>query len=203
MNITTNWKTVIDELLDKYSYIKTHIDSNTYYPEKHKIFRAFNYFNIEDTKVVILGQDPYHNENQAIGLAFGVECEKIPPSLKNIIKELEKYNNKKLDNASLENWAKQGVLLINYSLTVQPNKPGSNMKIWKEFTNDILSKLDDNVIFVAWGAFAYELLKTKKKLLYSSHPSPLSYSRKYKNVSFKESNVFENINKLLDTPIVF
>lgn len=203
MNISTNWKSVIEKLLNKYPYIKDHIDNDIYYPPKNKIFNAFNYFDIENTKVVILGQDPYHGENQAIGLAFGVKVEKIPPSLKNIVKELHKYSGKSLEDYSLENWAKQGVLLLNYSLTVQPNKPGSNMKVWKEFTNNILSMLGDNVIFVAWGAFAYELLKDKKILLYSSHPSPLSYNRKYKNISFKDSNIFEKINNLLDKPIVF
>jgi len=203
MNIATNWKSIIEELLVKYPAIHNHIENDTYYPEKDNIFRAFNYFNIEDLKVVILGQDPYHGENQAIGLAFGVKCSKIPPSLKNIIKELQKYNGKDLQDTTLENWAKQGVLLLNYSLTVKPKTPGSNMKLWKDFINSILSKLDKKVIFVAWGAFAYELLKDKEKLLYSSHPSPLSYSRKYKNISFKDSNIFENINKLLECPIVF
>jgi uracil-DNA glycosylase len=203
MDIVTNWKPIIEELLVKYPAIRKHIENDTYYPQKCNVFRAFNYFNIEDTKVVILGQDPYHGENQAIGLAFGVKCSKIPPSLKNIIKELQKYNGKDLQDTTLENWAKQGVLLLNYSLTVHPKKPGSNMKLWKDFTNSILSKLDKKVIFVAWGAFAYELLKDKENLLYSSHPSPLSYSRKYKDISFKDSNIFENINKLLEGVIVF
>ena len=203
MDIVTDWKPIIEELLVKYPNIRNYIENNKYYPAKEKIFKAFNYFNIDETKVVILGQDPYHGENQATGLAFGVECSKIPPSLKNIIKELQKYNGKELQDTTLENWAKQGVLLLNYSLTVEPKMPGSNMKLWKDFTNTILSKLDNNVIYVAWGAFAYELLKDKKHLLYSSHPSPLSYSRKYKNIAFKDSNVFENINKLLSNPITF
>lgn len=203
MNISTNWKPIIEKLLNKYIYIKDHIENDIYYPPKNKIFNAFNYFDVENTKVVILGQDPYHGENQAIGLAFGVKVNKIPPSLKNIVKELYKYTGKSLEDYSLENWAKQGVLLLNYSLTVQPNKPGSNMKVWKEFTNNVLSMLSDDVIFVAWGAFAYELLKDKKILLHSSHPSPLSCNRKYKNISFKDSKIFEKINNLLDKPIVF
>ena len=175
------------------------------YPKRENLFKCFNYFEIQDLKVVIIGQDPYHGPNQATGLCFAVECKnKIPPSLKNISNELYNDLNIKLDDFTLENWAKQGVLLMNCAFSVIQGKPGSQMKIWNNFTNYIISELNklDNVIFVAWGAFAYEKFKnidsSKHHLIISSHPSPLSCFKQFKEFpAFKGSKPFSKINNKL------
>ncbi len=213
--IKTNWRENLLKILDECPNLEENyqLNSEKYkdllptYPELNNIFRCFNYFNIEDTKLVILGQDPYHGENQAIGLCFGVNNgSRLPPSLKNIFKKL---NNAKTDS-SLESWAKQGVLMLNASLTVRHKTPASYMKMWLPFTKKIIEKLNkdcDFIVFVAWGAFAYNLLKEvndKHSLIVSSHPSPLSYSRKFKNFpSFKESDTFNIINSKLNKPIIW
>ena len=112
---------------------------------------------------MILGQDPYHGENQATGLSFGVNNLKPPPSLKNIAKVLKQDLNRELLDYSLENWAKQGILLLNTALTVIESQPGSQIKIWQKFTEFIINYLNENynkIIFIAWGAFAYKQFKT-------------------------------------------
>ena len=175
------------------------------YPKRENLFKCFNYFEIQDLKVVIIGQDPYHGPNQATGLCFAVECKnKIPPSLKNISNELYNDLNIKLEDFTLESWAKQGVLLMNSAFSVIQGKPGSQMKIWNNFTNYIISELNklDNIIFVAWGAFAYEKFKnidsSKHHLIISSHPSPLSCFKQFKEFpAFKGSKPFSKINNKL------
>lgn len=214
--ISTDWREIICEILKSYPTIDDWYETECdkfkdilhIYPRQEHIFRCFNYFNIHETKVVILGQDPYHGPEQAIGLCFGVNnTQKIPPSLRNILKKL--HSNNKFDT-TLEGWAKQGVLMLNASLTVRQKSPASHMKIWKKITSKIIQKINDectNVIFVAWGAFAHNIYtKTvnpyKHHIIVSSHPSPLSFSKKYKTFqSFKESKPFEEINQLLQTPI--
>lgn len=176
------------------------------FPEDDKIFKCFEYFNLLETKVLILGQDPYHGKNQATGLAFGIDnsCPK-QPSLKNIEKELLNDLNIKLTDQTLEKWAKQNILLINSALTVVQNKPGSDISIWSNFTNKIIEYINSNcesVIFVAWGAFAYNKLKNinieKHNLIISSHPSPLSCFKKYKEYQpFIGSKPFSKINQIL------
>ena len=174
------------------------------FPKEENIFKCFEYFEVPETKVVILGQDPYHAPEQAIGLCFGTYS-KPPPSLKNISKELKFDTGSKLQDYSLENWAKQGVLLLNSSLSVLQGKPSSHMKLWSEFTSLIINELNKSetpIIFVAWGAFAHEKLKnidTKKHhLIVSSHPSPLSVYKKYKTYPpFNQSKPFSKINNLL------
>ena len=168
------------------------------YPTDANIFRCFNYFNIKDTKVVILGQDPYHGENQATGLCFDIndDC-KYPPSLRNI----EKVLGKKPD---FESWAKQGVLLLNSSLTVLQGNAGSHIKYWLPFTKHIIDKINttcDNVVFIVWGAFALkqtENVDTNKHTVFiSSHPSPLSCNKQLKDYpSFMDSDVFNTINAI-------
>lgn len=176
------------------------------FPEHENIFRCFNYFNLTDTKIVILGQDPYHGPDQATGLAFGINNKfQKPPSLKNIEKELLNDLNIKLTDQTLEKWAKQNILLINSALTVVQNKPGSDISIWSNFTNKIIEYINSNcesVIFVAWGAFAYNKLKNinieKHNLIISSHPSPLSCFKKYKEYQpFIGSKPFSKINQIL------
>ena len=207
--IKTNWKGVLEELsghpgMWRYElFIKQerekYKDIAKIFPPDDKIFRCFNYFNWEDTKVVILGQDPYHGEGQANGLAFSVDSHiKIPPSLRNIEKVLGKPSD-------IEGWAKQGVLMLNAALTVREKSPESYLKFWLPYTHDIiayLNKNSKNIVFVAWGAFALDLLKSidtsKHTLLVSSHPSPLSANKCLKHYSsFMLSDVFININKIL------
>tara|TARA_A100001011_G_C14268525_1_gene825864 strand:- start:1056 stop:1706 length:651 start_codon:yes stop_codon:yes gene_type:complete len=175
------------------------------YPKRENIFKCFNYFEMENIKVVIIGQDPYHGPNQATGLCFAIESNnKIPPSLKNISNELYNDLNIKLEDFTLENWAKQGVLLMNSAFSVIQGKPSSQIKIWNNFTNYIINELNklDNIIFVAWGAFAYEKFKNidtlKHHLIVSSHPSPLSCFKQFKEFpAFKGSKPFGQINNKL------
>ena len=176
------------------------------YPKFENIFKCFNYFEVTETKVVILGQDPYHGPNQATGLCFGVNKDiPIPPSLKNIVKELKYDLNIELQDNSLESWAKQGVLMMNASFSVIQGKANSQMGSWNNFTSFIineLNKCDHNIIFVAWGAFAHNKLKNidlkKHDIIVSSHPSPLSVFKKYKNFpAFSGSKPFSKINQLL------
>lgn len=211
--ISTGWREILMKIIEecpdveeKYQLeLNKFQDSLQIYPEKGNIFRCFNYFNPQDTRVIILGQDPYHGPDQAIGLSFGVdEGMKQPPSLKNIFKKLDTPRTK----TTLEWWAKQGVLMLNTALTVRHKTPGSHLKWWLPFTKKIinyLNKEEPSKIFVAWGAFAHNLLKDvgeKHHLIVSSHPSPLSYSRKYGNYpSFKDSEPFKNINTRLIKPI--
>ena len=137
-HLKTGWKDVLlqfaPKLCEESDKEFQDMGLNTY-PEKENIFRCFNYFNPEDTKVVILGQDPYHGEGEAIGLCFGVnnDSKKLPPSLKNIEKELVKDLDHPLTDYSLEKWAQQGVLLLNVALTVVQGKPGSNINLWNNY----------------------------------------------------------------------
>ena len=176
------------------------------YPKAENIFKCFEYFESNKTKVVILGQDPYHGANQATGLCFGInENITIPPSLKNIIKELKNDLNINLTNNSLENWAQQHILMLNASLTVIEKKPNSQAALWCDFTDFIIDELNNNeepIIFVAWGAFAHNKLKNidtcKHRLIVSSHPSPLSVYKKYKTFpAFQDSKPFSQINEIL------
>lgn len=154
------------------------------YPPREEIFRALELSSYKNTKVIILGQDPYYNYGQAQGLSFSVnKGVKLPPSLRNIYKEMETdLGIKPANSGSLISWAKQGVLLLNASLTVEEKKPNSHKSIgWQIFTDRIISLLNERkepLVFILWGNFA----KSKKSLitnqrhliLESAHPSPLS-----------------------------
>lgn len=154
------------------------------YPSPEKVFNALNITKFEDIKVVIIGQDPYHQPGQAHGLCFSVENNiKLPPSLQNIYKEIEnEFGNKSLTNGDLTKWAKQGVLLLNSVLTVRESLPNSHKnKGWEIITNRIVKLLNDRkkpVIFMLWGRNALEMEKYIDKerhfVLSSAHPSPLS-----------------------------
>ena len=216
-SVNTEWKDVITDFIEKNpdvwketeeKYAKECEDFEGIlgiYPKRENIFRCFKYFNPTDTRVVILGQDPYHGPNQAIGLCFGVPSDvKTPPSLRNIIKETQHP----IEDTTLENWAKQGVLMLNASLTVRQGTPSSHMKVWANFTRYIIDWLAENtkdVVFVAWGAFAYSKMENVCKktennhsLLVSSHPSPLSYTKNFKEFPpFKNSNPLDKINTFL------
>ena len=197
--ISTDWKQIIDPIIDKYDnnslieFLDLEYSNKKVYPPKNDIFRAFNYFNFEDLKVVILGQDPYHQSGQAQGLSFSVNKDiKIPPSLKNIYKEIVSDlgmvpNSEEFNHGNLEHWAKQGILLLNTSLTVIESKPNSHSKWWRPYTNLILKDIvenSENVIFMLWGnnakkikkLFSNELLK-KHYFLEATHPSPLGANK--------------------------
>lgn len=169
-------------LLEFLEYESAH--NKTIYPPKDQIFNAFNLSSFDNTKVIILGQDPYHNEGQAHGLSFSVpDGVSIPPSLRNIYQELESdLDIEPSKNGDLTHWATQGVLLLNSVLTVEKNAPGSHAKSgWVDFTDtviDILNEQKQNLVFLLWGAYAQqktELIDQSKHLvLTAAHPSPFS-----------------------------
>ncbi|WGL58973.1 uracil-DNA glycosylase [Pigmentibacter sp. JX0631] len=172
-----------------------------YYPPKEKIFRAFKLVDYSQTKVVIIGQDPYHGKGQANGLAFAVEKGvTLPPSLNNIFKEIQSDTGKRPTESDLENWANQGVLLLNTVLTVRANQAFSHReKGWEVFTDRVISLLNEKnspIIFVLWGsaAQAKEKMITNKihKILKSAHPSPLSAHR-----GFFGCKHFSTVNEIL------
>jgi len=196
---------ILNSIEDKKQYYQDISLNLKIYPQKKDIFHAFKYFDFNNTKVVILGQDPYHGPEQANGLCFGTNSKIIPPSLKNIAKELTNDLNIVIDDYSLKKWANQNVLLLNTSLSVIQSKPGSMMTLWQEFTKYIINELNNcehSIIFVAWGAFAHKKLMNininKHKLIVSSHPSPLSIYKNYKEYPcFNGSKPFSKINKYL------
>ena len=176
-------------------------------PKRENIFRAFEITNFSDLKIVILGQDPYHGENQANGLAFAVnKNNKIPPSLRNIFKEIKNdLNIDPLTSKDLESWASQGVLLLNSSLSVKLGIANSHSKLgWELFTNKILKEISlmkNKVVFVLWGNFAKKkesLIDTKKHLILKApHPSPLSAHRGFFGCKhFSKANDFLRKNDL-------
>jgi uracil-DNA glycosylase len=176
--------------------------SSICFPPKQKIFEAFALCKPEDVRVVILGQDPYHGAGEAHGLAFSVQQGmKMPPSLRNIYKELESEFGIDLTRTTdLSSWAEQGVLLLNSVLTVEKDKAGSHSKWgWEEFTNatiEFISKENAHVVFVLWGDYARKksvLIDTSKHaIIESAHPSPLSAYR-----GFFGSKPFAKINEHL------
>jgi uracil-DNA glycosylase len=152
------------------------------FPKNQDIFRSFTFFSFNDLRVVLIGQDPYINQDEANGLCFSVNRGfKIPPSLRNVFKELHRcYDNSRIDT-DLSDWAEQGVLLINTALTVRENKSGSHAKIWKSFTTDLIKYIgmnSSNVVFMLWGAHAQsykQFINNENNLILEhSHPSPLS-----------------------------
>ena len=176
--------------------------TQTIYPPKAQIFSALELTPPQNVKVVILGQDPYHGYGQAHGLAFSVNPDiKIPPSLRNIYKELElEYHVSVHRTGDLRDWAKQGVLLLNPILTVREHQPLSHQKIgWQLFTNEILkalNQMDQPMVFILWGSKAREAKKILTNpahlIIESAHPSPLSASR-----GFFGSNCFKRANEYL------
>lgn len=209
MHITHNyWDNVLNSEYHKEYFtnilkiINKEYNEKTVFPPKTKIFSALNITDYNNVKVVILGQDPYHGIGEANGLAFSVnDGVKIPPSLKNIYKELHNDLGIKIPNTgNLESWAKEGVLLLNSVLTVEKDKPASHKKIgWEIFTDSIIKKLNEKdtpIVFILWGNFAKskkELITNQKHLvLTSSHPSPFSV-----NYSFFGSKPFSKTNEFL------
>lgn len=191
VQIEPGWKQVLKEEFEKpyFADIATFLKAEKkagkiIYPPGPLIFNAFNTTPFDEVKLVILGQDPYHGPGQAHGLCFSVPYGvPPPPSLVNIFKEINQDLNLPIPNhGNLEKWAKQGVLLINASLTVEAHNPMSHSKIgWHHFTDDviqILSEKKEHIVFILWGGFAktkQELIdKSKHLILTAAHPSPLS-----------------------------
>ena len=182
IHFKTDWNNILKKSI--LQNISEKISEN-YYPSKEKIFNAFNHFDFKDLKVVILGQDCYHGPGQANGLSFSVNNGlRIPPSLRNILKELNSDLNIKRVNSDFTDLAEQGILFMNCALTVEPGKPASHLKIWEGYSNYIInyiSKNSENIIFVLWGNFAKSkksLIDTEKHFIIDgTHPSPLSANR--------------------------
>ena len=182
--------------------VKEEYQTTTCFPPKDQIFRAIELTPFEEVKVVIIGQDPYHNDNQANGLCFSVS-DKVtaPPSLKNIFKELEDDLGIKKTSNELEIWAKQGVLLLNATLTVRAHEANSHKGLgWEQFTDFIIKEISDkkeNVVFVLWGAFAQKkaglIDASKHFIIQSAHPSPFSVHK-----GFFGSRPFSKINQFLE-----
>ena len=208
-SVNTNWKSILQNILNDFPTLENDLEKEEelfeglaeIYPPKQLIFNAFNHFNIEDLKVVIIGQDPYHQPNQANGLAFSVQDGiKIPPSLINIFKEIctnleIPYN--KPNSGNLTYLAKQGVLLLNNTFTVRQSKPNSHLKIWKGFSDRIIDYILENkkdVIFMLWGGNAKKIIEKKDMsnhhVFKSNHPSPLSANRG----GWFNLNMFNDVN---------
>jgi len=208
MNVTIHesWKKYLQTEFDKpyfkdlTQYVDNQYKTETCFPPEDLIFNAFNTCTLEALKVVIIGQDPYHNYNQANGLSFSVnDGVKHPPSLVNIFKEIETdLNTPYPSSGNLEHWAKQGVFLLNATLTVRAHEAGSHQnKGWETFTDAVIKTISnqkENVVFLLWGGFAKKKSKlidgTKHHILTSGHPSPLSANRGYwfGNKHFSQAN---------------
>lgn len=203
----TGWNEILNTEFQK-DYFKslTHFLSSErekgkeIYPKESLIFNAFQLTPWDEVKLVILGQDPYHNPGQAMGLSFSVPKEfKIPPSLKNIFKELESDLEIATPiHGDLTSWAQQGILLLNAMLTVEHKSPGSHKKIgWQTFTNHVISSLSaqkEGLVFLLWGNFARSkstlIDSTKHLILEAAHPSPLARGAFFGSKHFSQTNVY-------------
>ncbi|CAM1339838.1 uracil-DNA glycosylase [Tenacibaculum aestuarii] len=208
VKINDSWKNILQSEFEKpyfenlTSFVKNEYSKHTCYPKGTDVFAAFDFCDLDDLKVVILGQDPYHGEGQANGLCFSVhDGITHPPSLINIFKEIETdVNIPYPKSGDLSRWAKQGVLLLNATLTVRAGEAGSHQKQgWEQFTDAVIQKISEeknDVVFLLWGGFAKKKVKLidnkKHHILTSGHPSPLSANRGYwfGNKHFSKTNNF-------------
>ena len=209
LQLNSSWQTILsDEIAKPYFNnlmveVEQEYQNGICYPPKELIFSAFNHCRFEDIKVVIIGQDPYHGDGEANGLCFSVnDGVKIPPSLRNIFREL----TDDLDtifmptSGNLERWAKQGVLLLNASLTVEKDKPNSHKHLkWNVFTDAVIEKISnqkEHVVFMLWGNFAQKkglkIDRDKHFILESGHPSPMSANQGkwFANKHFSKANLY-------------
>lgn len=200
------WKELIqqeqtkDYFIELQDFIKKERESKIVYPPEKDVFTAFELCDFDEVKVVVLGQDPYHQKGQAMGLGFSVHHSMpIPKSLHNIFKELENDCGIKNTTGDLSSWGSQGVFLINTILTVEHGSPLSHKdKGWETFTNEMIHQLNkehDFLIFVLWGKEARKkktMISDRHRIIESSHPSPLSAYR-----GFNGSKPFSEINKAL------
>lgn len=207
MEIQASWKKVFSHEEQKPyfkalgDFVKKQYKTENVFPQEKDIFRAFDMCPFDKVKVVILGQDPYHGEKQANGLSFAVHTGiRLPPSLRNIFKEIES-DMKYVPNqdGDLSRWAKQGVLLLNATLTVQANTPGSHQKKgWEEFTDAAIRTLSDQregIVFILWGNYAKKkgtIIDRKKHFVIESpHPSPFSaYDGFFGSKPFSKTNTY-------------
>lgn len=214
-HLSASWKSKLKNEFEKeyfkelISKVEDAYQTSICYPPKERIFSAFNLCDFDDIEIVIIGQDPYHGEREANGLCFSVnDTIKIPPSLRNIFREINDDLGQIFfpTSGNLEHWAKQGILLLNATLTVEQNKPGSHQKIgWETFTEavvKIISEQKERVIFLLWGSYAIKKGKNidtnKHLVLTSGHPSPLSANQGkwFGNKHFSKSNDYLlSINK--------
>ena len=215
--INNNWKSFFEEqstqryYIELMSYIEDEYDKCTVYPHKENVFKAFELTDIDDVKLVIIGQDPYHEKNQAMGLAFSVpDSEKLPPSLRNIYREIELELGVTMPcSGDLTSWAKQGILLINSVLTVREGEANSHKnKGWEMFTDNAityLNGLDRPICYMLWGNYARKkrdlITNPKALILEAAHPSSLSASRGFFGcnhfVSYKDF-LMKNYGQLLE-----
>ena len=193
VKIESSWKESLQQEFEKdyfanlVGFVKKEYSTQTVYPPAGLIFNAFNLCPFSSVKVVLIGQDPYHGQGQAHGLCFSVrDSVEFPPSLINIFKEIElDIGINRPRSGNLERWAKQGVLLLNATLTVRAHQAGSHQrKGWEEFTDAVISLINnkkENIVFMLWGAYAQKkgenINRQKHFVLESVHPSPLSASR--------------------------
>jgi uracil-DNA glycosylase len=193
-NLAHNWQIILSEEVQKpyFQNLRQAVDieylNSICYPPKELLFAAFDYCSFENLKVVIIGQDPYHGVGEANGLCFSVSTGvNIPPSLRNIFRELANDLGTVFlpTSGNLEHWAKQGVLLLNASLSVQKDRPNSHKHLhWNVFTDaviEIISNQKEGVVFLLWGSFAQKkglkIDKNKHLVLQAGHPSPLSANK--------------------------
>ena len=208
VKIEQSWKDVLASEFEKDYFKKLtdfvrgeYLSGKTIYPEAKNIFNAFNLCPLSDVKVVIIGQDPYHEPGQAHGLCFSVQNGvALPPSLINIYKEIESdIGHKSITNGDLSPWARQGVLLLNSTLTVRAHDAASHAgRGWEEFTDAVIRAVNENqknVVYMLWGSFAQkkaDFVDNKNNLiLKSAHPSPLSaYRGFFGNHHFSKANEY-------------
>jgi uracil-DNA glycosylase len=206
--IAPSWRKVLSAefeklyFLDLIDFVKSEYNEHTCYPKGSQIFAAFNSCAFEDVKAVIIGQDPYHGPGQANGLCFSVnDGIPFPPSLNNIFKEIHADLQQPFpQSGNLEHWAKQGVLLLNATLTVRKGEAGSHQnKNWEIFTDAVIRKISDQkhgVVFLLWGGFAKKkgakIDRAKHYVLESGHPSPLSANKGhwFGNRHFSKTNEY-------------
>lgn len=213
VHIERSWKEKLSEEFGKpyfkelVSFVKEEYENGTVYPHQKNIFRAFELTPFDQVKVVILGQDPYHGAKQAIGLSFAVEEGiALPPSLRNIYKELENDLGQKPESqGDLSRWAKQGVLLLNATLTVRASSAGSHQgRGWEEFTDaviKILSEEREHLVFILWGNYARtkgaHIDRMKHFVIESAHPSPFSARNGFfGSKPFSKANAYLKENSL-------
>lgn len=200
------WQELLKDELNSLNFAKIisflNSQTATIYPPKELIFNAFNLCKPSDLKVIIIGQDPYHNAGEAMGLAFSVPSDvKIPPSLKNIFKEL--FDDLDCDiftsrSSDLTSWANQGVLLLNTALTVEQNSPASHSKIgWQIFTAGVIRVINakfDHCVFMLWGNHAKNLASLidpkRHMILEAAHPSPLARGAFFGSRHFSQCNAY-------------
>lgn len=193
VKIAPAWKSLLSDEFEKpyfqelIAFVKREYKTQTIYPRGGDIFKAFDCCDFSNVKVVIIGQDPYHGPGQANGLSFSVsEGIRVPPSLLNIYKEIQNDLGKPIPlSGDLERWARQGVLLLNATLTVKASAPGSHQnRGWEAFTDAVIKKISDEkegVVFLLWGSYAQKkgeiIDRSKHLVLMSPHPSPFSADR--------------------------